>query len=142
MSGKPMQIFLDANALIYLLEGNSAIAERTRATLAGIRQRHPHASLAISELSCLECRVKPLRENDKSLLARYDGFFAQPDLLRVELDMAVIERATLLRARYGLRTPDALQAACCLQLGPNHQMLTGDAAFDRVDDLNVKVIRL
>jgi predicted nucleic acid-binding protein len=39
-----------------------------------------------------------------------------------------------------LRTPDALQAACCLQLGPAHVMLTGDAAFQRVAGLNVSLI--
>jgi hypothetical protein len=33
-----------------------------------------------------------------------------------------------------------LQAACCLQLGPRHVMLTGDAAFGRVPGLNVRAV--
>ncbi len=36
--------------------------------------------------------------------------------------------------------PDALQAASCLQLGADHLLLTGDAAFQRVHGLNVLVI--
>jgi len=39
-----------------------------------------------------------------------------------------------------LRTPDALQAASCLQLAADHIMLTGDAAFERVSGLNVRVL--
>ncbi|HMN80903.1 MAG TPA: hypothetical protein PKA20_13355 [Burkholderiaceae bacterium] len=35
---------------------------------------------------------------------------------------------------------DALQAASCLQLGPQHVLLTGDVAFQRVHGLNVTVV--
>jgi hypothetical protein len=39
-----------------------------------------------------------------------------------------------------LKTPDALQAASCLQLGSRHVFLTGDGDFKRVVGLNVKVL--
>jgi predicted nucleic acid-binding protein len=52
----------------------------------------------------------------------------------------VVELATQLRANQGLRTPDALQAACCLQLGPDAVMITGDASFQRVQALQVSLI--
>ncbi len=44
------------------------------------------------------------------------------------------------RAGSGLKTPDCLQAACCLQLGQDHVFLTGDAAFKRVAGLKVKLL--
>lgn len=50
------------------------------------------------------------------------------------------ELAAAIRVRTGLKTPDTLQAASCLQLGPDHLFLTGDAAFRRVADLKVKVL--
>jgi predicted nucleic acid-binding protein len=62
--------------------------------------------------------VGPLRRGDQESLERFDTFFAQSDLLWLELSAAVVDLATSLRASHGLRTPDALQAACCLQLGP------------------------
>ncbi|QVL54366.1 MAG: PIN domain-containing protein [Cyanobium sp. M30B3] len=68
-------------------------------------------------------------------LDRFEALFAQPDLLVVDLSGAVVERATQLRATHGLRTPDALQAACCLQLGPGAVMITGDAGFQRLQAL-------
>ncbi|NBW63870.1 MAG: PIN domain-containing protein [Synechococcaceae bacterium WB4_1_0192] len=96
--------------------------------------------LAISRLSWLECRVGPLRRRDAEALARFDAFFLHPDLEWVELSPAVVERATLLRAELNLRTPDALQAASCLQLGADAVMVTGDAGFQRVPTLRLALV--
>ena len=135
-----MIVFLDANALIYLIEGAEPFAGRVRARLAGVEREFPGARLALSRLSWLECRIRPMRRNEPAVLAAYDTFFARPDLIWVELDKNVVELATAIRARHGLRTPDALQAACCLQLGPEHRLFSGDAMFGRVAGLNVEVL--
>jgi predicted nucleic acid-binding protein len=66
--------------------------------------------------------------------------FAQADLLWVELSAAVVELTTRLRANHGLRTPDALQPTCCQQLGPEAVMLTGDADFQRISALQLRLI--
>lgn len=135
-----MIAFFDANALIYLLEGKPPFVDRVRADLAALEQAHAGMRAAISRLSWLECRVGPMKANDIATLALFDAFFARPDLAWVELNREVVELAAAIRARHGLRTPDALQAASCLQLGPRHVMLTGDAVFQRVAGLNVKVL--
>lgn len=135
-----MIAFLDASALIYLLDGQPAVAARVRRALAALRASHGNLRLAVSRLSVLECRAGPLREGAVERLARFDDFFARPDLVLVELDRQVIDLATAIRARHGTRTPDALQAACCLQLGPSHRMLTGDRAFRRVAGLAVVLV--
>jgi len=85
--------------------------------------------------------VGPLRRLDPTALERFEGFFSRPDLQWVELTAAVVEQATLLRADHLLRTPDALQAACCLQLGPTAVMVTGDAAFQKVPGLAVALVQ-
>ncbi|MFA7240360.1 MAG: hypothetical protein WC091_09625 [Sulfuricellaceae bacterium] len=51
-------------------------------------------------------------------LPSYDSFFTADGITIVELDAAVIDLATALRARHNLRTPDALQAASCLVRQP------------------------
>lgn len=73
-------------------------------------------------------------------LALFDAFFARPDLVWVEMNREVVELAAAIRVRHGLRTPDALQAASCLQLGQNHLFLTGDVTFQRVQGLNVALL--
>ena len=95
---------------------------------------------AVSRLSWLECRVRPARNNDLATLAVFDAFFARPDLVWIEIDKDVVELATVIRVKHGLRTADALQASCCLQLGAKHVFLTGDTGFRKVAGLNVKVL--
>ena len=96
---------------------------------------------ALSRLTWLECRVRPARNNELVTLAAFDAFFARPDLVWVELGKDVVELATAIRVKHGLRTPDALQAASCLQLGARHIFLTGDASFRKVAGLNARVLR-
>ncbi|HVL55537.1 MAG TPA: PIN domain-containing protein [Burkholderiaceae bacterium] len=136
-----MIAFLDASALIYLVEGTPPFRDRVRQQVRDAIGLRPDTDSAVSRLSWLECRVRPARNRDARVLAAFDVFFAQPDLLWVELTKDVIELATAIRVLHGLRTPDALQAGCCLQLGPDHVFLTGDRTFGRVAGLNVKVLR-
>ncbi|MFU8884491.1 MAG: type II toxin-antitoxin system VapC family toxin [Cyanobacteriota bacterium] len=135
-----MIAFLDASALIYLVDGEAPWAEAVRATLQQLAGEAADLALAVSRLSLVECRVAPLRRGDQACLDRFEALFAQPDLLVVELSADVVELATQLRANQGLRTPAALQAACCLQLGPDAVMITGDAGFQRVQALQVRLI--
>jgi predicted nucleic acid-binding protein len=133
--------FFDASALIYLLEGEEPWAACLRRQLRDLAVAHPDLGAALSRLSWLECRIGPLRSGDSACLQRFDAFFARPDLLWVELSRQVVELATELRARHGLRTPDALQAASCLQLRGDVILLSGDPAFTRVPGLQVRLLR-
>lgn len=82
----------------------------------------------------------PLKAGDTETLATHDSFFARVDLICVEMDADVVDLATVIRARYGLKTPDAFQAACCLQLGTPHAFITGDIGFRRVAGLNTRIL--
>lgn len=135
-----MIAFFDASALIYLLQAREPFASRARSELQALHAAYPGMASAVSRLSWLECRTGPLKSNDSAALAAFDAFFARTDLIWVELSREVVELATAIRARHGLRTPDALHAASCLQLGPHHRLLTGDAAFQRVHGLNVVLL--
>lgn len=133
-----MILFFDACALIYRFEGIAAFQAAAARVVAEARREHPHARPACSRLSRLECRVKPLRQGDQELLRRYEQFFADPHLRMVDLDAGVIEHATRLRAATGLKTPDALHAACALSLPSPVLFITGDLGFERVPGLAVR----
>ena len=135
-----MIAFFDSSALIYLIEGHKPFADKVRSELALTVKQHPELGLGLSRLTWLECRVGPMKSNDNSTLSAFDRFFARTDLVWVELNKDVVELAAAVRVRHGLKTPDALQAASCLQLGAEHLFLTGDATFRRVSGLNVKVL--
>ena len=136
-----MIAFFDASALIYLVEGREPFAGKVRRELAALVKRNPDLGTAVSRLTWLECRVGPMKSDDGAALAAFDAFFARPDLAWVELSRDVVELAAAIRVKHGLRTPDALQAASCLQLGANHLFLSGDRAFERVKGLKVRVLK-
>jgi predicted nucleic acid-binding protein len=133
-----MIVFLGSSALIYYFEGAPAYRQAVVAALAEIKAADPVAQVAVSRLGVMECRVKPLREGDVALLAQYEAFFAQVQI--VELGVAVVTHATDIRAATTLKTPDALQAASALSLGADCVFLTGDVGFARVAGLNVRQV--
>jgi uncharacterized protein len=98
-----VRIYLDSAPVIYAVEQTpgffSLVDERLTAT---------NAVLVASDLTRMECRVKPLRDNDADLLGDYDRFFDEALSECVSLTRQVLDLATEIRARYGLKTPDSI----------------------------------
>lgn len=133
-----MSLFLDACTLIYRFEGSVPFRTAAINLVTQLTGQQASVELAVSRLSVLECRVKPLREGNAALLKRYDDFFAAVHI--VELSAPVVDAATHLRARFGLKTPDALQAACAFTLSDQPVFVTADAGFVKVAGLDVRLI--
>jgi len=133
-------LFLDACILIYRFEGEATAVASVDKTLSRLQRVDRDARIAVSEISRLECRVRPLREGRRNLVATYDRFFASSGLTVVPLSRAMVDLATAIRARSGLRTPDALQAACCLSLEQPASFVTNDAGFRRETALDVVLV--
>jgi uncharacterized protein len=134
--GRPL-IYLDANVVIRLVEGDASTRTPLVARLA--QSLGVPGSSVTSRLSRLECRSKPLRTGDLGTLSQYDVFFAGVELVLAEVNAVVIERATELRARYNLRTPDALHYATAVEVGAT-VFLTGDRALSRCLEVPVEVL--
>jgi len=113
-------VYLDTCVVIYLIEGPSELHESVAEAIAGTA-----ASICVSELTRLECRVGPMRDGDDPLLAQYDRFFALTRVARVPMTTEVFETATSLRATHGIRTPDALHLAAAI-LGGCGELWTND----------------
>lgn len=132
------RLYLDACAIIYLVEAvdpfHAHVARRLQLHGAG-----GESDVVTSLLSRLECRTRPLRDGDERLIARYDAFFSARRLVLSELSPGVIERATVLRARHGFKTPDALHLASAIEMGAS-VFLTGDRTLARCDEINVEII--
>jgi predicted nucleic acid-binding protein len=131
---------LDACAIIYQVEAAAPFHARLAALLGTVRAAHPDLRLAVSRLSWIECRAKPLRERQAEILARYDSFLGAADLSVVEITAEIVDVATAVRAEYGLRTPDAIQAAAALMCGSGTVFVTNDPVFARIKGLDVRLL--
>lgn len=130
-------IYLDANVIIRLLEGDNAVRAPIEARLQPLRGQTNF--LATSRLSRLECRVKPLREGNAPLLKLYEAFFASSEVALMEINAAVVEKATELRASLNIKTPDALHLATAI-IGKSATFLTGDRGLQRCSEVPVELV--
>jgi uncharacterized protein len=99
-------IYLDSCLVIYAVEEKKEWSERSRAAIAAMREH----GFAVSPLVKLECLVGPFKHRDQDLESRFLAVFASFETL--EISETVYFRASELRARFGLKTPDALHLAC------------------------------
>jgi predicted nucleic acid-binding protein len=97
-------IYVDACLLIYAFEAHPVHGSAVRARLA-----HAAGQLAISPLVHLECLEGPMKTGNLVLQRYYEEGLQQ--LVNLPLPHAVFVQAAELRARHGLKTPDALLLA-------------------------------
>jgi uncharacterized protein len=134
-----MRLYLDASVIIYAIESQQPFRDAVIARI--LQAEEATGGLTItSRLSRLECRVKPVREAKDDLLREYEEFFTRRLVKVAEITASIVERATDLRARYGVRTPDAIHLATAIE-EHSDQFLTGDAVLARCTEVRVEVLR-
>jgi uncharacterized protein len=84
-----MLIYLDSAILIYYLDGIGPFQARAVNRLTTLRAAGDQ--VAASDLTRLECRVKPTQLGDTLRLSKFDGFFGLPDVRMVPLTTAVYD---------------------------------------------------
>jgi predicted nucleic acid-binding protein len=104
-------IYLDACILIYLIERH----ERWGVQVAKAFDESSGDRCGVSPLAKCECLVGPLRRGDPVLRRAYLDAFDL--LLPLAMPEQVYLQAAELRARFGLKTPDALHLACAQHHG-------------------------
>ncbi|WP_437795956.1 type II toxin-antitoxin system VapC family toxin [Sorangium sp. So ce693] len=128
------RIYLDSCVLIYRVEGAEPYRGASDRALLSLGSSDAY----ISPLVRLECLVKPVRLNDSGLRAMYEGMLSAFELL--PLSAEVFDLATTLRALHGLKTPDALHAACAVHHGCD-QIWTNDDRFRQLSSrIAVRII--
>lgn len=108
------RVALDTAVFIYFIEEHVQylpIIESLFAEVAdGERQ------IVTSALTLLELLVVPFRAGDSTLAGRYEALLTHSRGLHlISIDRGQLRMAAQLRARYSVRTPDALQLAAALQ---------------------------
>jgi predicted nucleic acid-binding protein len=97
-------------------------------------------SAVTSVISLLEVLTQPLRLGNNDLCLQYHDLLSNAEHLRLTaIDSTIARKAALVRAKYSIRTPDALQIATAIETGCD-AFLTNDAAFKRVKDITVLLL--
>lgn len=97
-------------------------------------------SAVTSTITMVELLVHPYRKGDidrVNLIYALTSSF--PHLTWLPPTLAIADEAARLRARYNLRTPDAIQAATALAAG-TRGLIANDTSFARIRELDVLLL--
>ncbi len=130
-------VYLDACPVIYFVEQVPAWVGQVQARIAAYRAAGE--TLAVSDLTRMECRVGPLKRNDLALLADFDRFFVSAYVQVLRLPSAVYDRAAGIRATYNFKALDALHLGTAQEHGCT-RFLTNDARLSRFTGILVEVL--
>ena len=124
--------------MIYFIEANprydALVTEIFRRIAGGV----PDGLCSVITLT--EVLVHPLRQGNRQLAQEYTNLLlASPHFFTVPIDATTANSAADLRARYNLRTPDAIQIAAALEHGCD-AFLTNDTTLARVTELRVLIL--
>lgn len=129
------KIYWDSCVLIYRIQG----VEPWSARIAAMLEPLETAQLCVTDLTRLECRTKPLRENDDATLVVFDRFFARTDVAKISMSPHIFDLATALRARHKLKTPDALHLAAAITAGCD-EFWTNDEGLARAAEGRIRIV--
>ena len=96
--------------------------------------------LNTSSVTLLEVLVKPLREGQTGVAKQYrDILTTASGIALFDITSAIAEQAAQLRAKYNLRTPDAIQLATCIEIGADY-FLSNDNKLKVVNEATIVTV--
>lgn len=129
---------IETAPFIYYVETNPAYIQRMRAIFQLIALRNVQAITSVITLT--EVLSHPLRRGDQVVENAYRKLLTQTHELKlIPINYLIAEQAAELRARYNLKTPDALQVSTAIHTGCD-ALLTNDLGLKRVSELQVLVL--
>jgi len=127
------RIGLDTNALIYYIEEHPVLMQKVEFFINKIEDGK--AIGITSYVTLLELLIKPMRDGRFDLVDKYRTILSS-NLEMVPLDEKVSIKAAELRAKYGLRTPDAIQLASVIYK-KGDVFITNDRGLKKITEIKV-----
>ncbi len=127
------RIGLDTNVLIYYIEEHPVLLKKIEPLINRISEGK--AIGITSYVTLLELLVKPLRDGRSDLVDQYKTILTG-QLEIVPMDEAVSIKAAELRAKYGIRTPDAIQLASVIHK-KGEVFISNDKGLKHIKDIKI-----
>lgn len=136
--GKYRSAYLDTNILIYHLEDVSPYSNLTMVLFDSIESSRISGHTA--SLSLLELNVKPYQINlPHRALAHFALLKNLPHFSMHPLTAEMADTAARMRAKYSLKTPDAIHVACAVDTHCQ-AMICNDKALKKVTEVDCLIL--
>ena len=132
-------VYIDTNLFIYFLDQNTEFFSIASKILEAVESGNFIAYTG--DLTVAETLVKPYQTGNVLLVANFKAFFSADDFISVEShDADTFDLSAQIRAKYGLKFPDALHYATALKAGCKF-FITNDTGIRSTDALEVILIK-
>jgi predicted nucleic acid-binding protein len=134
------KVGLDSSILIYHLEDIEPYSDLTEHIFIAVAEGS--LSAAISTISVTELLVQPFIVGQEDRIEAFEQFlFSFPNAVLVPPSYFIAKEAARLRAKYMIRTPDALLVATALH-GKAEAFLTNDTRLRSIKGENITIVIL
>ena len=135
---KGKSVFIDTAPFVYFVEEREPYATFLTPFFEAVDAGK--IRVCTSTITCAEALVVPCRQKDWNLVDQYEELLLDtPSLTIVPFDLDLVGRTADIRAKHGLKTPDAIQWATAVQCGVKF-FLTNDRGFKRFSKPQVLLI--
>ena len=130
---------LDTMLFIYAMEARSSYLPFLKPIFYSIEKGLIKAVTSI--ITLIEVLIKPLKDQNMPAVKSYKFLLNNfPNLTMVTIDHHVAEKGAELKARYGIRIPDALQVASAIENRAT-TFLTNDHNLKKVKEIEIVVLK-
>lgn len=131
-------VALDTSVFIYLFEEHPTFGKRAEKILHEIDCGKQKGIFSV--IGMIELQTGPKSLNRHDVAARYRELITTfPNLSVINLNEAIVERTSDLRARYKISTPDAIHLATAIEFGAV-AFITNDKALKKVKEIKVTML--
>ena len=128
-------IGLDTAPLIYFIEQHPTFHPLVRPFFQALSAEK--LLVVTSTITLIEVLVQPLKNGRVQLVQAYREILTNIENLNIQAtSVEIAEQAAKLRAKYNVRTPDAIQLATAIETGATF-FLTNDKRLQRIVELDV-----
>ena len=133
--GQHRVVALDTCVWIYHLEGHPDYRGLATEILTAVGAGK--CAAVVSELTLMELLVRPLQLEREEVADEYETLLTHfPNVSLVAIRRDILLKAAVVRARYGLRTPDAVIVATGILQGAT-RIISNDRHWKRLEGIDV-----
>ena len=133
------RVLIDTNVWLYHLEGHAEFGHAASQLLRAVERGTIEG--IVSEITLMEIQVRPLRLDLQDIADQYEILLYHfPNLVLAPVIRAVLTMAARLRAKYNLKSPDAIVLATGLHNGAT-LAVSNDKQWQRVTEITTKPLK-
>ncbi len=130
------RIMVDTAPIIYLIEENKYYSD-----VVEIIFKNFNNVIFSSVISLFEVLTKPIKNKRNDLVEKYtELLFNSEDFSIYPVDAVIAEKSAELRAKYNIRTPDAIQLAVGI-VNNATLFITNDLELKKIKEIKVMVLK-